>query len=419
MGFIHTDTFGTGQAYATSINDLLLMDVDGEKRLYSASRDGVLVFDISTFPTPVLLDQASRPAMENGLPPPMSLTDITIGDARYLLPSTIPGGLMRVYALSDDGQVDRQVALRFPAPVSGTLSGFTSVDVGGQTYLFAGLREGSGLQRWRLGESLQIETAYHVPDTAARFADRISATAVAELGATRYLFTASASESGLSAYRVRDDGALLDTAHIGARDGLGISGPTALATATVQGGTYVLMGCSASSTISVFRLLPGGQLLLTDHLADTLATRFGRLQALETATVAGRTYVVAGGGDDGVSLFLLTQDGRLLLRDTFVDGAVTSLRNISAMALMPEGNNLRIYASSGSEPGITALTYSPGPAGLTREGWLGADTLAGGSGADMLSGGPGNDSLAGAAGNDILLDGAGTDTLSGGIGADL
>jgi hypothetical protein len=68
-------------------------------------------------------------------------------------------------------------------------------------------------------------------------------------------------------------------------------------------------------------LRDSGALLPVDHVIDTLATRFGDLLALEVVTVDGRTYVVAAGGDDGITLFTLLPDGRLHLLDVMASEA--------------------------------------------------------------------------------------------------
>ncbi len=68
-------------------------------------------------------------------------------------------------------------------------------------------------------------------------------------------------------------------------------------------------------------------------------------------------------------------------------------------------------------PGVAAPVANA-PAGVTRSGSAGNDTLAGGDGSDTLYGLAGNDLLQGWAKDDWLHGGVGNDTLNGGAGAD-
>lgn len=84
----------------------------------------------------------------------------------------------------------------------------------------------------------------------------------------------------------------------------------------------------------------------------------------------------------------------------------THLASIDSYAEQFTGRNFSLVA------GIAA------PAGITRNGTAGNDTLAGGAGRDTLSGFAGADLLQGWAGDDRLYGGGGNDTLVGGAGAD-
>ena len=57
------------------------------------------------------------------------------------------------------------------------------------------------------------------------------------------------------------------------------------------------------------------------------------LSVLEAITLDGRVYVLAGGADDGLTLMELLPNGRLLHRDTFVDGLDTALTNPGGLTL--------------------------------------------------------------------------------------
>lgn len=89
------------------------------------------------------------------------------------------------------------------------------------------------------------------------------------------------------------------TSRMGQAQGLGIHTPTAIETVQIDGYAFVLLGAAGTSSLSVMRLTDEGTLILTDHLVDTLETRFGAVQALATAQVGDHVLVLAGAAITG------------------------------------------------------------------------------------------------------------------------
>ena len=72
-----------------------------------------------------------------------------------------------------------------------------------------------------------------------------------------------------------------------------------------------------------------GQLTPVDHVLDSLETRFDGVSALSVVTLNDRAFVIAGGADDGISLFELSADGKLHHMSSIADQHGTTLNNIS------------------------------------------------------------------------------------------
>ena len=223
----------------------------------------------------------------------------------------------------------------------------------------------------------------------------------------------------ITSFSVNSAGALTWIDEAGAAQGLGIATPTAIETVTLGGETYAIVAASGSSSLSVLKLGADGSLTAVDHIIDDLHTRFASVTALETVTIGERVFVLAGGADDGVSLFTLLPDGRLLHLAQVADSMSATLANVSAIAAQAVGTNLQVFASSGIEPGISEFSIDPGADGVVVTGTAGDDWLHGNAQSDLIVGGAGNDTLAGWNGDDIILDGSGQDTLSGNAGADI
>ncbi len=286
------------------------------------------------------------------------------------------------------------------------------------TYLIAGASDGDGVQSWVLSGGA-ITAAAGLPDTPGRDLADISDTATLEIGGTTYVVATSASESAVSVLALGAGGALTLTGDIGAVDGLGLSSPSAVETVSVGGTHFAIVAGAGSSSLSVIEIAEGGVPTLRDHVVDALPTRFQAVEALAVHEVAGRVFVVAGGADDGLSLFALAPNGRLVHLETVADSVATTLSGPSTLALFDDGTHLQIIVGGVGESGVTRFELSLAGLGVTLATDGAGGALSGTALDDVLAGGGGSDTLSGGAGDDVLIDGGASDTLTGGAGADL
>ena len=232
-------------------------------------------------------------------------------------------------------------------------------------------------------------------------------------------YAISAENDQVYGYQVSGSGSLRLTASLGAAEGLGLNAPTALQQVTLAGQTYLIVAARGSSSLSVLRVGADGALSVTDHVIDGLSSRFQHVTALDTVTVAGRVYVVAGGGDDGLSLFELLPGGVLLHLDAVADTLTASLENVSAVGLAAVGNVLQVFAGSATEAGMTQLSVALDTGGSRLQATAAGGLLEGTTGGDLIMGGDGDDRIFAGAGDDVLMDGAGEDVLEGQAGRDI
>ncbi len=306
------------------------------------------------------------------------------------------------------------------AGAGGDLTELEVVRICADTWIYGGTPAGGGVQAWKMaaGTSTPVPQAGFADD-AFSYADGLSAMTQAVIDGATWLFVGASGDNGVTAFRVQGDGTLLQSGAIGARDGLGIDQPAASEVVTMGAASFLVVASTGSSTLSVLRIDPVAGLVPVDQVVDSLTTRFANLVAVETVTVGDRVYVIAGGGDDGVSVFHLLPDGRLIHDTTLDDTALMSLADVQAIKAVVVGGEVQVFVASGSEDGITQFTLNTGTTGPTQTGTAGADTLTGGTPDDILMGGAGADLLSGQGGADILVDGPGADTMTGGAGADL
>jgi Ca2+-binding RTX toxin-like protein len=277
---------------------------------------------------------------------------------------------------------------------------------------------GSGFSSYTTdGASLAITGV--VDDDATALVESVSAFAHVEVAGNSFIVAGSDTEYGITAYQ-QSAGGLLRTDISGPDQGVGLMVPTDIASAEVDFVDYVVVATAmnANGALSVFHVGQDGTLTATDHVLDTLDTRFGGVQSVTVIEHNGISFVAAGGGDDGVSLFVLLPGGQLQLVATIADSLTTGLANVAAIAGASVGNSLRLLVASQSEGRLTDLAVDLSTLGAQIVAAAAGGTCTGTAGDDILVGLDGADTLNGGLGNDILVDGAGSDTLSGGTGRD-
>ncbi|WP_425102317.1 calcium-binding protein [Tropicibacter sp. S64] len=245
---------------------------------------------------------------------------------------------------------------------------------------------------------------------------------IARVGGQEILLATDLTRGGLLSYAIDGTtGALTPVDYEGAGKGMGIATPTALETVQAFGATWAIVAAAGSSSLSVFRVTPGGGLAPVDHVIDGLSTRFGGVDALAVVEHKGQVFVIAGGADDGLSLFTLLPDGRLLHLETLEHDIGLGLENVTAIAADVVGSTLQVFVTSGTDDGITQLNIPLGTLGaVIRDTGSGSTRLDGTMGDDLLEAGQtGHDTLYGFGGKDILVAGAGGATLYGGGGEDI
>jgi Ca2+-binding RTX toxin-like protein len=340
---------------------------------------------------------------------------------------TSAGGTLEVHAQTASATVAvgggaGTAMLRYTLEANGTFSSAVATGAAAPTGALVTAALNSGTVTYTVAHD-EGQVMRHLSGTATAqqtgtVLDGVTALETIQIGSQSYLLAAQHGTQGISSYRINtSSGALTAVDDLGAEQGLGISTPTTFEVLTAFGQSWIILGSAGSSTLSVLALAPDGRLTAVDHTLDTRATRFDGVQSVATAQLGDRVFVVAGGADDGLSLFTLLPDGRLIHLETLPYSAGTGLMNVGEIEAAVIGDSIEIFVSSGTDAGISRFSIDVSTLGLTLRGDTGgAGRLTGGAGDDLLVAGP-NDTLVGGAGNDILVAASGAQ-LSGGAGAD-
>jgi len=380
----------------------------GDAVLYVTSRTGnrISVFDIGTTGPATRIDQQSLSDDTTAL----EIIDIDgVAHAVALGPANPEPMAFRINAngtLDNTGTTLLNAAQNEPQTL-------TQTQTAGGAYLYAATDAGV-LMSYRQTENGDVQAiqAPALPDGASRLL-------AAESGSGQYLIVASADAAQVTSYEVLTDGSLQVRATLGAAQGLGVTGVSALTQVNLPDGEYIVVAAQGSSSLSVMRLGENGSLTATDQVIDDLNTRFQSVIGLDVVTLGDQVFVVVGGGDDGVSIFALLPGGTLLHMASLADDFNMTLDNVSSVAAIAQGGLIQIFVGSETEASVTQLSFDPGPLGDTLLGTSGNDLMPGTGLGEILWGGAGDDFLRGRGGDDIVMDGAGQDRLEGGGGRDV
>lgn len=285
---------------------------------------------------------------------------------------------------------------------SGDAGQLLVTQVSGTTLAVTSLPGQSGISVFRYDGGASVTHRTTVNDTRSLNLANPSGLASVTHGGATYVYVASAGENGVSAFRLSNSGQLNVVENLTAEGGLWVSNITTLTATTAGGQSYLLVGAAGSGSLSVVRVGDGGRLVVVDHVLDDLSTRFAGISLLETLVVGMRTYVAVSGRDNGVSLFSLLPNGQLLHLSTIEDTQTLGLGNISALSLSVQNGDVHLVAASQSEAGLTHIVYDPGT-GLQVVGNASNNVLTGSSSADVLLDGAGDDRLTGGAAADIFV----------------
>lgn len=416
INFLVRETFTAAPLNMVSgICDLEIVVQGGKTYLFSATRAGGGVLALEVGPALTLLDQEIiAPGLT--LPAEATVETVVINGTTHLIVTGANQAGVNAFGISATGTLNAPIQL--PGSLSGAISAQAVLQIGGATYFYAARTGESTIYTYSVAANGTMTLlGSKVLDSAHPGVD-IGSMIPVTVGGQRFLVSLSLEADVVRAFPVGANGALGNATAVGAPQGLGINEPSAVEVVEMGGTTFLILGSTNSSSISVIGLAADGTMFVTDHVIDTLDTRFQGVQALAVAQVGDRVFILAGGGDDGLTVMTLMPDGRLLTCGQLLGGPGVPIDNITALTAQVVGGVIELFiATEGT--GITRLQIDPGTLAPIQTGTLSAATLTGTTGGDMILGGDGTEQILGDAGNDILTDGRGTDTLFGGAGADI
>ncbi|WP_181180927.1 M10 family metallopeptidase C-terminal domain-containing protein [Paracoccus sp. FO-3] len=422
MRYRHVATYIGPQApFVTNITNLRSFSGPDGHALYSITHvgGGIAAYRVTAADLPIEMIGAQPHAASLGYGGTPDASIVTLKDGPVLFGTGLRDALGAGIRLDDQGGFRAEAPLAGPAGLPGDVIRLGQFQTTQGDFLYSARDGQTAFDIWRQAAD---GTIAHVTQAALPLGSGVQGTEiddmlVATLADRSFLISASATGNYVAVQMIHADGSV-GTAHmLWSWHGLGMDQPSHLATVAVGGVTYLVVAAAQSSSLTTMRLTYEGELLPADHVIDERSTRFAGATALATATLDGRAFVFVGGGDDGLSVFTVLPEGRLMHLATLVDTDDRALADVSALSALVIEGKIALFASSRRESGITQFVFEPGGIGLTRV--VGAGWQSGTEGNDMMQASAETRGLDGGAGDDILIAGGGPVQMTGGAGADI
>ncbi|UXU75119.1 MULTISPECIES: calcium-binding protein [unclassified Paracoccus (in: a-proteobacteria)] len=421
MRYTHVATYiGSQGSFVTGVTDLLLRTDTNGLVLYSVTRlgGGMAAYRIADPDQglTMLSARAYSPLLRYAGAPEISVIDLGVG-ATLFSPGLI-NAMGQGAVLAPDGGFGSTVYFQGAGRLPAGVIHLGQFQTSGGKFLYSARDGQMAVDIWRLGagDSLTLVATAKLPQNGIKGAE-ISDITVVTLADRSYLLAVSAMGNQILSQQIGVDGRLGPLQITGADRGLGMNQPSHIAVLQVGGVPYVVVASAQSSSLTTFRLTYDGELQPIDHVIDELGTRFQAATAMATLMLDGRAFIFVGGGDDGLSIFTLLPDGRLLHLQTLIDTDGQTLADVSAISAAVVNGRIVLLVASHTEAGLTQFVFEPGPIGLTRV--VGADVQTGTAGSDLMMASAATTALEGGAGDDILIAGSAPLRMTGGPGADI
>jgi 6-phosphogluconolactonase (cycloisomerase 2 family) len=336
--------------------------LNGTNYLFVAATadDGISVFSVGTDGTLTFVDNVNDDATLE-LEDVSTLAMAEVNGTTYLFAGGFDDGVS-VFSVANDGTLANvdNVADDATLPLDAVLS-LTTATVGGNTYLFTTGFNDDAVGVFAIAGDGTLSNVFNVADDAALLLDGARALTAADVNGTTYLFVAGGRDNGISSFSVASDGTLTNVENIVDTATLELDNATTLTTAVVNGTTYLFVGGFDDDGVSVFSVANDGTVTNVDNVADDSSLLLDGTSSLTTSVVEGTTFLfVTGLADDGVSTFIVANDGSLTNVGNQVDDVSTFLNGHYSTVTIAVGGTTYLYAMGDFEDGISVFAVIKG-----------------------------------------------------------
>ena len=178
----------------------------------------------------------------------------------------------------------------------------------------------------------------------------------AEVVGMTYLFVAGDVDNGVSVFSVANNGDLNNVTNVSDDSILNLDGARSVTTAEVGGMTYLFVAGGNDDGVSVFSVANNGALNNVTNVSDDSRLLLDGAQSVTTAEVGGMTYLfVTGGNDDGVSVFSVANNGALNNVTNVSDDSRLLLDGAQSVTTAEVGGMTYLFVASRDDDGVSVF----------------------------------------------------------------
>ncbi len=356
---------GTNDPFLFGVRDIGVLSGAFGSVLYTvtaASGAGLAVWQLTAQGLGARFDTGVLPGGDFAGQTP-DITLLSPGGGTQLALTGVNGAGLWSFDIGTDGALSAQGTVPADHVLPADLAVVAEQQVFGRSFLYGARQGAAEIDVWLMGAQ---GLGTHLLLDAETSTGHLGFVALAAAGTedSPLLVAASQGPDALQVYQLGQTGQGVLAGRVRLADGLGIDTPSAVQVVAFSDWVYVVLAASGSSSLSVFSMGDDGSLQAVDHVMDGRDTRFADVTHLETAWLAGVPYLVAAGSDDGVSLFRLLPDGRLLHQVTLENASGQVLGQVAAVQITALDGVLHLAVASAGDGGVTMLQLVPQTEGL-------------------------------------------------------
>ena len=238
-------------------------------------------------------------------------------------------------------------------------NGITTLEHAGTIYvLVTGLLD-DGVSAFKMQAGGLANTS-NFKDSSYTLLDQAAGITTAEVGGNRYVFVASHYDEAVTTLRLDDEGRLLYIDTFTGNEAAKLYGAAGVTTAKIGSQTYLFVASYYDSTVSVFRIRDNGVLVNVDNVRDNGDLNLSGAWEVATAEVGGRTYLfVAGRSDNGVSVFLIEDDGDLIHQTNINDNDTLNLGGATDLDVVTMNGETYLFVVGVQDSGVSVFRVEP------------------------------------------------------------
>ncbi|MCH9665048.1 MAG: beta-propeller fold lactonase family protein [Gammaproteobacteria bacterium] len=276
-----------------------------------------------------------------------SVTVAEVNGSSYLFVAGVTDDGVSVFSVGDNGSLANVDNVADEGDLE--LDGATSVavaEVGNSSYLFVTSQMDGGVSVFSVAANGSLANVDNVADNSAPDLDGDRSVTVAEAGGNSYLFVASSlTDNVISVFRVNDDGSLSKEFERGGFQNF--RGDRSVTVADVDGRSYLFVVGFDDDGVIVFSVAADGDLVEVANVVDEGDLQLLGARSITVVEVSGSSYLfVAGGRDDGASVFSVATNGSLANVANVDDGGFSNLHIIQSITVAEVGGSSYLFAAN-------------------------------------------------------------------------